>query len=84
MIPFLENKKVWGVPYLKIEKLPPFHFMCFDRYENHTQDFANVLYGKFIIFNPHLRKIIETYILIFKKYRHVVKTYRHFSNSKIT
>ena len=27
MIPFLENKKVWGLPYLKIENLQEIHFM---------------------------------------------------------
>ena len=47
---------------MKIEKFEgltkiPFH--VFDRYEIHIQAFANVVYGKFIIFNPHLRKSIE-------------------------
>ena len=31
--------------------------MCFDRYEIHIQAFANVFYGQFIIFKPHLRKV---------------------------
>ena len=41
-----------------MEDLPDFHFMFFDRYEIHIQAFANVFYGQFIIFNPHLHKII--------------------------
>ena len=50
MIPFLEYEKVWGFPYLKIEKLPNFHFMFFARYEIHIQAFGDVVYGKFSIF----------------------------------
>ena len=34
----------WRFPYLKIQKLPNFHFMFFDRYEIHIQDFEDI-YG---------------------------------------
>ena len=57
MIPFLENIKVWGFPYLKIEKLPNIHFMIFDRYEIHIQAFADFISGKCIISDPHLHEI---------------------------
>jgi len=53
MIPFLplfENKKVWGFPYLKIEKLQEIHFMFFDRYEIHIQAFVHFINAKLIMF----------------------------------
>ena len=50
MIPFLENKKVWGFAYLKIEKLQEINFMLFDRYEIPIQAFVDFIDGKFIIF----------------------------------
>ena len=56
MIAFLENKKVWGYPYLKIEKLSNALFMFFDRYEIHIQAFVHLINGKLIISNPHLHK----------------------------
>ena len=46
-IPLLENKKVWGFPDLKIEK-----------YEIHIHAFVHSINGKFIMFDPHLHKII--------------------------
>ena len=49
-IPLLENKKVQGFPYLKIEVLPNSHFKIFDRYEIHIQAFVHFVYGQFIIF----------------------------------
>ena len=39
----LSNKKVWGLPYLKIEKLQEILFMCFDRYEIHIQAFVDFI-----------------------------------------
>ena len=41
-------------PELKPDKLPKIPFHVFDRYEMHIQAFANVVYGNFIILNPHL------------------------------
>ena len=49
MIPFLKNKKVWGFPYLKIEKLRHSHFMFFDRYEIQIQAFVDSINAIFII-----------------------------------
>ena len=60
--PSSKIKKVWGVPYLKIEKLSNVLFMFFDRYEIHIQVFVNFINGKLIIFNHQLHQIIfETY-----------------------
>ena len=57
-IPLIENKQVWGFPYLKIDKLQEINFMLFDRYEIHIQASVHFINGKLIIFNPHLHKII--------------------------
>ena len=38
-----------AVLYLKIDKLLNFHFMTFDRYEIHIQDFEEFVTGFFII-----------------------------------
>ncbi len=73
MIPFLENEKNWGIPYLEIDKFggfTKFIFHVLSRYEIHIQAFANVFYGTIIISNPHLRKNIfeiytHTYIYIY-------------------
>ena len=75
MIPFLENKKVWGFPYLKIKKLPHFHFMIFDRYDIHIQAFGDVFYGKFIIFRSSSSQnyFMDNYVKIF--YEKYVLTY---------
>ena len=35
-------EECWGFPYLKIQKLSIVHFMFFDRYEIHIQDFEDV------------------------------------------
>ena len=67
MIPCLENKKVWSIPYQKIEKFENVQFMFFDRYENHIQAVVHFIDGKIIIFwssPPH--KIILKYV--FKAY----------------
>ena len=58
MIPFLQNQKVWGFLYLKIEKLPPFHLMFFDRYEIRIQAFGDVFMENVSFVDPHLHKII--------------------------
>ena len=46
MIPFLENKNVWEIPYLKIANI---HFMVFDRYEIHIQAFVPFINAMAII-----------------------------------
>ena len=46
----LGNKKVWGFPYLKIEKLPYFHFMFFGRYGIHIQAFVDLTNAIAIMF----------------------------------
>ena len=35
----------WGFPYFEIEKLANLHFMLFDRYEMHIQDFEDFVWG---------------------------------------
>ena len=64
MIPFLENKKVWSIPYLKIdefggclEDLPNLHFTFFDRYEIHIQAFLYFINENLSVSDPHLRQI---------------------------
>ena len=61
MLPFLENKKVWAFPYLKIHEyggFTKFPFHVFDRYEIHIQAFGDIVYGNLSFVNPHLREII--------------------------
>ena len=53
MITFLEHKQIGGFPYLKIDKFggfTKFPFHAFDRYGIHIQAFANIVYGKLIMF----------------------------------
>ena len=68
MIPFLENKKLWGFPYRKIKK-HTFSFHIFDRYEIHIQAFVDFINGKLIIFQSSSpQNIFKKYILkIFSK-----------------
>ena len=67
MIPFLENKKVWGFPYLKIEKLPNV-VSCFLTQMKFISKLLWILLMENESFSiPHLRKIwFRQYI--FKKY----------------
>ena len=61
MIPFLplfENKKVWGLPYLRIEKLQEILFMFFERYAIHIQAFVHFITGNLSFPDPHLHRII--------------------------
>ena len=57
MIPLLENKELWGFPYLKIEKLPHFLFMFFDRSEIHIQAFGDIFMENVSFSDPHFRKL---------------------------
>ena len=53
---FQKSKRV---PFLKIENLPNFYFMFFDRYEIHIQAFLDCVKPIFMFFSdPHLHKII--------------------------
>ena len=53
MVPFLENKKHWGFPYLKIENTK-FPFRVFDRYEIHIRAFVDFITGNLSFPDPHL------------------------------
>ncbi len=54
-IPSPENKKVTTLP-----------FHAFDRYELHIQACVDFINGKLSFVDPHLRKIINIYIYIYK------------------
>ena len=56
-----------GFPYLKIEKLPNFRFMFFERYEIHIQAFA-IFMDNLSSSVPYLHKIV------FKIYTHLYIT----------
>ena len=50
----------WEFPSSKIERIPNFHFLFFNRYYSHIHDLGEILMGIFIIFwCPSLRKMIR-------------------------
>ena len=86
MIPFLENKKVWGFPYLKIHNFggfTTFIFHVFDRYEIHIQATANVFNGMFILSDPHPHKQIFQEIHTQIIFKNDFKTNQFFQNNEM-
>ena len=55
----MEIKQFGEFPCLKIEMLPNFHFMFFDRYEIHIQAFVHSINENELFFDPHLHKTIS-------------------------